>query len=195
MNEKERYYYRKENGICVRCGKNPARPNRTRCEKCAEIETTRVKEDRAALIKMGICPRCRKNPIVGYERMCEECRKKFYEYKNTHGIPNIKSAYQVRKESGICVNCGTRKAVKGKTQCATCAKKNALRMRNRTKIKNGFDLDRSERISYGLCYFCGKPAILGYKVCEEHRKMCERNSRTRNAINARRKLIKEGELY
>ena len=195
MNEKERYYYRKENGICVRCGKNPARPNRTRCEKCAEIETTRVKEDRAALIKMGICPRCRKNPIVGYERMCEECRKKFNDYKNTHVIPHIKSAYRVRKESGVCVNCGVRKAVEGKTQCIACAKKKALKEYNRRKEKNGFRIERSERNSYGLCYFCGDPVVPGYKVCEKHHKMCEQNARTENARNARKKLIKEGELY
>lgn len=195
MTRKERYYFRKDNGICVDCGKNPAQPNRVRCEECAERARVWTNEDRAALVKMGICPKCRKNPISGYSKMCEECREKFYDYEDTHGITRIKSANQVAKEKGLCIKCGARKPVQGKTKCAICAKKDASRMREYRKRKSGCYIERCERYSYGLCWFCGKPVAPGYKVCEEHREMCERISKSKNTIKARKKLRKQCELY
>lgn len=37
MTQKERYWFRKENGICVSCGEAPAETGKVRCRICAQL--------------------------------------------------------------------------------------------------------------------------------------------------------------
>lgn len=129
-NKKEEYDFYKSIGICVRCHKNPAEPNRVMCLECAdkERETDRKKRRKNS-------EKIRVNDISRYHRL---------------------------KEQGICTYCKRKPAISGKTKCEKClakirAKQNAARN----------DLMRSERVSYRICYICGKNEIIpGHGVCE-----------------------------
>lgn len=66
---------------------------------------------------------------------------------------------------GICRECLCREATQNK-YCLECFVK--MRKRNNARRK---DIHRAERISYGLCYFCGKPTEEGFKTCKEHHRM------------------------
>ena len=76
-------------------------------------------------------------------------------------------AYNKRKRElcvafGLCRDCLKRDAVKGKF-CLECY----LKAQRRNKKKREGDVIRSERVEYGLCYFCGKPVIEGKKTCPD----------------------------
>lgn len=62
---------------------------------------------------------------------------------------------------GVCRECLSKDIVKG-NYCLECYVKN--KKRNEAKRKG---IARYDRVSYGLCYFCGKPVESGYKTCTE----------------------------
>ena len=81
---------------------------------------------------------------VGAQVMRLEERIKTLEIgKNPFNVKR-KDKYQERKKRGICVNCGKRDAVKGKSMCTQCLKKTKLKMRKwRSKNeKEGKNQDR-----------------------------------------------------
>ena len=119
---------------------------------------------------LKICVRCHKNTAEPHKIMCLECadkekiadkkkREKNLEIVKAHDLDK----YYRLKEQGICTYCKHRAAVPGKTKCVKClAKIKAKRDLNRK------DISRSERVSYGICYICGKDKIIdGHGVCEE----------------------------
>lgn len=169
----ERYQYCKENGICVRCRKEKAEPNRVMCKKCAEKERKRVAENREALRLMKICPRCGSNKLFGDEKMCIECREKMYEYNLSHRGSSNKNYNKIRKENGLCIKCGKRPPVQGKTKCSMCAANERIRSRE-YRMRKGIDIDRSERPSNGKCYFCGSKIAVG-KICDSCKKKITNN--------------------
>lgn len=174
MGSKQTYDFRKASGICVRCGKNKAAENRVMCAECLEKERLRMQENRKALKDMGFCPRCGKNRLFGDENMCLDCRQKMYDYNKQHRNSCSKNYIKIRKESGMCIKCGKRPPVFGKTKCAICAAKERIRARN-YRMRKGIDVDRNERTGYEKCYFCGEPVIAGMKVCEDCRIRCTKN--------------------
>ncbi len=101
--------------------------------------------------------------------MCWECIEKEKEYDRNKREKNKDDCkkkdnekYKILKEQGICTYCKHEKAAGGKTKCNKCL---AI-IRNRRNSKKT-DIDRSERISYGLCYICGKNKLMkGKGVCE-----------------------------
>lgn len=169
----KRYEYCKEHGICVRCRTEKAEPNRVMCRVCAEKERKRVAENRSALKTMKICPRCGRNKLWGSEKMCIECREKMYKYNLSHKSKTTKNYNQIRKENGLCIKCGKKPPVYGKTKCATCAAKDRIRAREYRR-RGGVEVDRSERPSYGKCYFCGDVIDSG-KVCDSCKKRIMKN--------------------
>lgn len=169
----KRYNYCKENGICVRCRKEKASLGKIMCESCAKKDNQRTKENREALKGMGICPRCGRNKLWGDEKNCIECRAKMYEYNLTHKTKSTKNYNKIRKENGLCIKCGKKPPVKGKTKCATCAAKERIRARE-YRMRKGVDIDRSERPSYGKCYFCGAQIESG-RICGSCKKRVMKN--------------------
>lgn len=127
---KEEYDFYKSHGICVRCHKNAAEPNKVMCLECADKERDTDKSKR--------------------ERNLQSMRSRDRE------------KYHKLKEQGICVYCKKRPAILGKTKCSKCfAKIRARRDVNRS------DIPRSEHVSYGICYICGKNNVIpGHGVCE-----------------------------
>lgn len=154
MSTKADYNFYKSIGICVRCHKNPAKPNRVMCDECLEKSRKTASENRKVLKTMGICPRCGKNKLFGNEKMCIECSAKMYEYNISHRTGQKINYIQKRKAAGICTKCGKKKPVSGKTKCAICAHSERIRARE-YRSRKGIDVDRSERAGNGRCYFCG----------------------------------------
>ena len=153
----------------MRCRKEKAELNRVMCKKCAEKERKRVAENREVLRLMKICPRCGKNKLWGDEKMCIDCREKMYEYNKSRRSKENKNYNKIRKQNGLCIKCGKRPPVEGKTKCAICSEKDRIRMRE-YRMKKGIDVDRSERPAYGICYFCGSNINSG-KICSSCREV------------------------
>ena len=174
MSTKQDYDFYKSIGICVRCHKEPAEPERIMCAACLEKERKRAAENRAALKKMRFCPRCGQNKLFGDEKMCLDCREKMYEYNKDHRTPAQRNYIKIRKEAGLCIKCGKRPPVNGKTKCEICDASERIRARE-YRMRKGIGIDRSERISEGRCYFCGYPVLGGMKVCGNCRERCANN--------------------
>ena len=76
---RERRERQKALGICVHCGKRPAKDGRTMCAKCLKSRAIRERErrghfiDRSEYPNYGICYQCCKRPVVEGKRLCKEC--------------------------------------------------------------------------------------------------------------------------
>lgn len=194
------YQRRKENGLCVRCGK-PIDREGVMCVSCRKIINKDTAETRKWLQEHGICPRCRKNFLYGDEKNCPECAAYSYSiimpkreenrehYNEIHKNWSRKTHHRMI-EMGVCTRCRKRKADAGYKTCGMCREKT-----RRYKQSRNITKDRSEREKNGLCYFCDNPIKQGYKVCEMHYKMNVENARSARANNARKNLIKQGVLY
>ena len=121
--------------------------------------------------RLKICVRCHKNQAEPNRVMCLECsgaesdyRKKKRKCSDTDEFKKKDlDKYYKLKQQGICTYCKHEKALQGKTKCQKCLSK----IRNKRNAKK-CDIDRSERVSYGLCYICGNDGL--YKdthVCEK----------------------------
>lgn len=157
---KTTYNRRKEQGLCVICGKTEPRQGGVTCEKCLEKQRNYQRETRQFYREIGICPRCGTNKLFGDEKTCPEClaREAVIRKKSRGKLKKTDAEYarenQERlKKLGLCrTGCG-RKRAEGHTYCETCLVKH--RERNQKKRQEN-SLNRSERPSYGLCYTCGK---------------------------------------
>ena len=184
---------RKSKGLCVRCG-NPMDREGACCTKCREKINKVTQDRRNWYLEHRICPRCGRNDLMGDETICPECRvrdtnntlaKRNRSEYNLYHNEWSKSTYQKRKEHGICVRCGKRKATEGMTTCALCRSKN-----NETRrIRNGTS-NRSERTENGICYFCDNPVKEGYKVCEKHYQMNVENAAKGRETEEAKKYIR-----
>ncbi len=169
---------RKAARICTKCGRAPARPDRTTCKPCAELHRAR---DRARYARTkaqgipyggrdpearrrdgrergrrrsearkaaGLCIRCGHVPPEEGRSMCEPCRDDRRAAK--------RALHHERRAAGVCVNCAA-PAPGGKAYCGPCAK-TRTRRRN-LKAKREADRRRyAERRARGDCTSCGKPA-------------------------------------
>lgn len=124
------YSFYKRLGICVRCKKEQAEPNRVMCWECNDKEKEIYRKNR------------------------ETNREK----RNKRDLDK----YNKLKEMGICTYCKHEKAMPGKYKCEKCLSK--LKRKRDAKRE---DIIRYERVSYGLCYICGKNELKsGFRVCE-----------------------------
>ena len=138
----ELYKFRKQNHICISCGNKPAEDGYVMCLACRmnnrERSLARYYAHRERYLKNQAKP--------GGQR------------------DKAKELYKKRKAQGICVRCGKRKADAGKSHCRYCLAKKSARARERYK---------SARVNSPIrgverCFFCSKPPIKGYKLCDEH---------------------------
>ena len=100
------YLFYKSHGICVKCGWNDALPGHTLCGEC-----TYKNNERAA---------------HRYGRQTEEQKQAHNAY--------LRELRRKRVESGICIQCGSRKAAEGKQMCIECSIK-AKRYKEKMKMK------------------------------------------------------------
>lgn len=183
----ELYRRRKENGLCVRCGKlNDG--EYVCCDPCREKMNTYVKETRAWLKEHRICPRCRKNRLYGDENACPECNAE--TYRNTMKSRQTERYNEMHREwskkthheaiaKGICTRCRSRKADYGFKTCARCRTRDAEKRR----LRNAPKIPMKDRAELGLCYWCMEPVKPGYKTCQRCYDRCVENSRKADRSN------------
>lgn len=197
------YYRRKEQGLCVACGKELDRTG-LKCTECLKKSNATDRETYHWMQENRICPCCRKEALFSNEKSCLECRarktnnnairlsRNEQEIRKQIAIRDS-NRYQNRKELGLCVACGKENNSKYAV-CKKCRiKRNARRTRKSTN-QIGLSI-RKERVTKGLCYWCGNPVKKGYKVCEPHYNKIAGLAYTENNAIARKKLIDEGILY
>lgn len=194
---------RKEQGLCLKCGK-PLDRDGTYCKECRKIITAESTQRRNWYQSNGICPRCGKNNLFGQEKVCIECNAKAYEitmqsrerlgsehYNNQHA-EWARNEHHRRIEQGICTRCGKRKADGGYKTCGICREK----IRNQKRIKYGYgESNRNDRLEKGICYFCDNPVKEGYKVCEKHYQMNIDKLNSENCKKNREKLKTQNKIY
>ena len=171
---------RRAAGLCTKCGKAKASPERTLCEPCAE---TRRAQDRARHAKAkaegipyggrdpeakrradrersrrrsearraaGICVRCGNAPPAEGRAMCEPCREDRRQAKRDRN--------RDRRAAGLCVTCAT-PTPGGKAYCKPCAAVREERRRRNPGARLEAGRRRyAERRARGDCPKCGKPA-------------------------------------
>lgn len=159
-------------GLCIECGGKLDTDGKMCCS-CRQ----KAKSFYRLYQSIGICPKCKKAKLYGTEKSCPECRAKgasYMEVRRENMTESKKEAqrkrdnaynkarYDKRKEAGICVYCGKRKSESPHISCGICTAKRKMLYRKYT----GNYIPRSERPSYGLCYFCGKPLDRDGKACK-----------------------------
>lgn len=160
------------------------------CEKCAEKQKIYQRENRAYFRSLGLCPRCGKNKLFGDEKECPECVAMMYELNRKSrekGNFDAKEYYRkdikMLKEKGLCRRCRNRKVADGHTYCQICLEKHREEGRKRRNIKSNDGISRSERVSYGLCYFCGVKIDSGKKICQKCTEIMVKNLPEKHSDN------------
>lgn len=145
----ERYYRRKEHGICVQCGKKQAVKGKVYCKMCAANK----REYTNALYRSKIVED-------------ENFKNRYYEMAKKYS----KKTRQYRSENHLCTMCGKPLADNDNhKKCSTCRAK--VREKNyQWRIKNGLKT-HEDRISGDYCYRCLKPLenpdrTKGAQLCE-----------------------------
>ncbi len=176
--DRKLYAERAATGICTRCGRAPARPDRTTCGPCAEKHRARDRKRDAraraqgipyggrdpearrragrersrrrseARQAAGLCTRCGNTLPEEGRTMCGPCRDDRRQAK--------RARHHGRRAAGLCVRCAA-PAPDGRAYCPPCA---GTRSRRRDrKAKREADRRRyAERRTRGDCTSCGKPA-------------------------------------
>lgn len=163
------YQQLKAQGLCVRCAKPNPDTSKAMCPECAKKNSEQRKENRVYWKRIGRCTKCGKNPPEPNRLMCYEClgaesdryllKEKKAEDKEKEKIHKREKAAQNR-ENGLCYRCGKQKVIGG----GLCKKCKAYQKRYRDK--NRCDIERSDRVSYGLCYICGSNELMdGKRIC------------------------------
>ena len=118
----ESYYWYKSHGICVKCKKNNASPNRIMCDECREkwnsVRREKNKDPeyknwkkqynkahKEKMLENGLCPMCGKPLYQGHKPCYEHWlknRKRWKRYEENHR-GTIRSQW---REAGLCLNCG-----------------------------------------------------------------------------------------
>ena len=153
-------------GICVRCGKAPAAPERTACEPCLEKRRASDRANYAAAKAAG-------KPYGGAD----------IEVKRRSARARSKRRQKQRVEAGLCIRCGKRAPAEGGTTCAPCRRKRQTAERRQY----------ADRRAAGRCTRCGGAVHDGLSRCvpcaavEDASKCPERkNARSRKLYWKRR---------
>ena len=125
-------------GLCSQCGRNPAAPDRRRCEPCLEKkragDRARYAAGKAAGLPYGGADPIRKRQAA---RAASKRRKRS------------------RREANLCTRCGRRPPVEGGATCEPC------RVSRREADREIYAARRFAR----LCVRCGAPATDGGSRC------------------------------
>lgn len=184
MTGKERYDYRKENGLCVKCGKEKHIPN-VLCESCLEKQAKSRKEIKARFIERRIsnkiCVDCGKpNDSENSKYYCKACNEK----RNK----SSKETYKAYQKNKVCPMCRINKLFGDEKICVECRVKDLERHEKLRKEKSEHYNNvskisnrklRTNRKINGLCVRCGnKLNDLRYSNCE----MCRQKENTKKRI-------------
>ena len=169
---------RRAAGLCVKCGRVPALPERTQCEPCAErrlaadrarhararaegktrrdseaarlADRERGRRRRAERRAAGLCIRCGNIPPEEGRSMCEPCRDDRRAAKRARRAE--------RRAAGLCETCAA-PVNGGAAYCGPCAAARNERRQRHPEAHREADRRRyAERRARGDCTRCGKPA-------------------------------------
>lgn len=132
MSNKHDYDFYKSIGICVRCHKNVAEPNRVMCLECSDKESERDRAKRSRnldvvkrrdldkyyrLKEQGICTYCKREKSVPGKTKCKKCLAKIRckSQQNRHDLDRSEWV-----SHGICYTCGRNPTLPGRGVCAGC---------------------------------------------------------------------------
>ena len=135
----EIYRFRKESGLCTKCGKRPPVDGQTLCKECRDYKIRYRCKERDFYKSLGYCTVCHKERIGKDEMTCPTCRaktaisreKSVQKAKNEGRLCESmnkayrKAHYDALKSVGLCVRCQKRRSVSGRVLCPMCADKNA----------------------------------------------------------------------
>ena len=139
------------------------------------------------LTGMGLCHKCRKRKVAPDKKYCFECLEKIREENNTRYNPEYAKNYQKRrreiyaekKEKGICIRC--KKAATHGMYCYEHfikeRKKRIKRAEDEKRRRHERGMIPAARKANGLCIWCGKEAMGGRNICEEHIKIFSKAGR------------------
>lgn len=154
---KKLYDERKTLGLCIACGKNPARDGKVKCKDCAEqhqsarlVRCLKAKED-------GLCTKCHKIKAVSGRSRCEKCRDQLCTL--------IKRRNRRSKEKGICTACNSNKAMPGRTKCEKCAVYHMAWVAG-TTYETIMEIWNKQK---GICAYTGIKLVLGYGASIDHK--------------------------
>ncbi len=99
--DRRQHAERRAAGICVKCGRVPALPERTQCGPCAE---RRLAADRARHARARAEGRPPRNSEASRLADRERCRRRRVE----------------RRAAGLCIRCGTLSPEAGRSMCEPC---------------------------------------------------------------------------
>jgi hypothetical protein len=117
---RRRTHLRRDQELCVYCGKDHTEKNRTRCRGCINKSTTRNRVKRKIKLGNGLCSRCSKEPLI-----IDEQGRQLVIGKHCQQMLNTSRAksYHKLKQDGKCVSCYVADAIKGMTNCNRCRNK------------------------------------------------------------------------
>ncbi len=133
---------RRSQGICLRCGKAPAKEGRKCCAPCLARHLGVRQAEIARRKQAGLCRQCGKRPAVGYH--CLACRAKG------------KSRRARSRQEGACTRCYKAPADAGGALCPECRVKECNKLRR----------CHAKKAAKGLCLKCGRPAGNGKRHCD-----------------------------
>lgn len=144
MTERQKEYrFYKNLGICVRCHKERAEPNKVLCLECADKDNEQCKKSRERNIakekkrdldkynrlkEQGICTYCKHEKAVAGKTKCAKCLAKI-RYKRSRNKTDIDRSEWVAH--GLCYTCGKQNVIPGKGVCEKCYE---IRMQSIQKI-------------------------------------------------------------
>jgi hypothetical protein len=151
------YNKRKKAGLCISCGKNPARKGKVKCADCAEQhQSARITKCRQAA-DAGLCSKCHKTKAIDGQTKCTKCSSQLRIINGRH----IKRL----REKGICTSCGSTKALPNRTKCSKCAVK-------RIAEHSGTTYEIAMKLWYkqqGVCAYTGVKLTLGCGASIDHK--------------------------
>ena len=174
----ERRNKRKQDGVCVKCGKRPAVIGQTMCEQCKDANTQYRIEQDLFCKSVGICIKCHKVPADKGYIMCLQCRMDERERNKQRERPteNRQAEYakgkqlrDERKANGQCPMCGrVIKSYDNHVYCEYCRAK-ARKRERKEREKQGI-VSNDMRGNGIYCAVCRKPVEhIGEKMCDRCR--------------------------
>ena len=166
-------------GLCSKCGRAPARPDRTTCEACARKHRDRDKIRHVRAKAKGLL----------YGGRDPEAKRK-------SGRKSSRRRTEARKAAGLCIRCGHGRPEDGRSMCEPCRE-------NRRQARKA---RRLERKAAGLCVKCAAPSD-GKELCgpcaadkgrrskrnSEARREADRQITRRKSATGRAKTINQSE--
>jgi len=141
---------RKREGLCIHCGAE-AKPEQTRCQRCATRDAENRKRYAARDAQRGVCSNtgCSRK-VTGKKRYCDSC--------SSRNAAQTARRRKRRAAAGFCSQCGKHPRWDQRIRCKACTEKlnaNVARLVER-------------RIAAGQCGHCGNNALKpGYRTCQQ----------------------------